>query len=68
MDPEFYAFLRKLEEYGKILGDNKTTLFLSTKRDLFDLLLNPPNPGKAPPVVKNPALPVSPVPKPGGQS
>ncbi len=68
VDPEFYAFLRKLEEYGKILGDNKTTLFLSTKRDLFDLLLNPPNPGKAPPVVNNPALPVSPVPKPGGQS
>jgi len=45
-DPDFYGFLRKLEEYGKILGDNKTTLFLSTKRDLFDLLLNPPNPGR----------------------
>ncbi len=55
-DPEFYTFLRKLEEYGKILGDNKTTLFLSTKRDLFDLLLNPPSPGR----LANPAASVGP--------
>lgn len=42
-DPAFYSFLRKLEEYGKILGENKTTLFLSTKREIFDLLLSPPS-------------------------
>lgn len=63
-DPEFYAFLRKLEEYGKILGDNKTTLFMSTKRDLFDLLMNPPNPARAgvvgaPPGQTQPAVPVT---------
>lgn len=44
-DPAFYSFLRKLEEYQKVLGDGKTTLLLSTHRELFDSLLNPPNPG-----------------------
>jgi membrane protease subunit HflC len=44
-DPEFYAFLKKLEEYGRILSDNKTVLLLSSHRDLFDLLLQPPQPG-----------------------
>jgi membrane protease subunit HflC len=43
-DPEFYAFLKKLEEYQRILGDNKTVLLLSSHRDLFDLLFNPPRP------------------------
>jgi membrane protease subunit HflC len=37
---EFYRFLRKLEDYARILGDNKTVLYLSTRRELFDLLLN----------------------------
>ena len=41
-DPEFYSFLRKLEEYQKILGDNRTTLLLSTHRELFDALFAPP--------------------------
>jgi modulator of FtsH protease HflC len=41
-DPQFYAFLKKLEEYQRILGDNKSTLLLSTHRELFDVLLNPP--------------------------
>ena len=43
-DVEFYAFLKKLEEYQRILGDNKTMLLLSSHRDLFDLLLHPPKP------------------------
>jgi membrane protease subunit HflC len=41
-DPQFYAFLKKLEEYQRILGDGKTTLLLSTGRELFDLLMKPP--------------------------
>jgi modulator of FtsH protease HflC len=41
-DPTFYAFLKKLEEYSNILGDNKTLLLLSSQRELFDLLLKPP--------------------------
>jgi membrane protease subunit HflC len=45
-DPQFYAFLKKLEEYQRILGDNKSTLLLSTHRELFDTLFNPPTPEK----------------------
>lgn len=45
-DPAFYTFLQKLEEYQRILGDNKSTLLLSTHRELFDTLFNPPTPGK----------------------
>jgi membrane protease subunit HflC len=48
-DPQFYAFLKKLEEYQKILGDNKTMLLLSTHRELFDTLFQPPAPNGAPP-------------------
>ena len=47
-DPAFYTFLRKLEEYQKVLGDGKTTLLLSTHRELFDSLLNPPAPAGKP--------------------
>jgi membrane protease subunit HflC len=43
-NPEFYAFLKKLEEYQRFLGDNKSVLLLSTHRDLFDLLFKPPRP------------------------
>jgi len=42
-DPEFYAFLKKLEEYQRILGD-RSVLLLSTHRALFDMLLQPPKP------------------------
>ena len=38
---DFYKFLKKLEDYGRILGDSKTILYLSTQRELFDVLLNP---------------------------
>ncbi len=41
-DPRFYAFLKKLEDYQRILGDNKSMLLLSTHRELFDLLYEPP--------------------------
>jgi membrane protease subunit HflC len=43
-DVEFYAFLKRLEEYQRILGDNKTVLLLSSHRELFDLLFHPPRP------------------------
>jgi modulator of FtsH protease HflC len=52
-DVEFYAFLKKLEEYQRILGDNKTVLLLSSHRDLFDLLFNPPQ-GRNGPQIPNP--------------
>ncbi len=42
-DPQFYSFLKKLEDYQRILGDNKSTLLLSAHRELFDALFNPPN-------------------------
>jgi membrane protease subunit HflC len=45
-DPQFYTFLKKLEEYQRMLGDNKSTLLLSTHRELFDVLFHPPTPGK----------------------
>jgi membrane protease subunit HflC len=48
-DVEFYAFLKKLEEYQRILGDNKTMLLLSSHGELFDVLFKPPKPsGPAP--------------------
>ncbi len=47
-DPQFYAFLKKLEEYQRILGDGKTVLLLSTHRELFDLLFRPPAPVDSP--------------------
>ena len=55
-DPSFYAFLRKLEEYQRVLGDGKSTLLLSTHRELFDALLDPPNP--APTKAATPLTPV----------
>jgi membrane protease subunit HflC len=53
-DPQFYSFLKKLEEYQRILGDNKTMLLLSTHREMFDALFQPPgangtSTGKTPP-------------------
>jgi membrane protease subunit HflC len=37
----FYKFLKKLEDYARILGESKNVLYLSTQREVFDLLLNP---------------------------
>jgi membrane protease subunit HflC len=54
-DVQFYAFLKKLEEYQRILGDNKSLLLLSSQRELFDLLLTPPKPDGSMP--KAPATP-----------
>src|SRR5262249_12786433 len=41
-DAGYYAFVKKLEFYKLIFGDNKTLLFLSTHREIFDLFNNPP--------------------------
>src|SRR5205807_4888349 len=41
-DPAFYAFLKQLSEYQRILGDNKTVLLLSSNREIFNLLFKPP--------------------------
>jgi membrane protease subunit HflC len=55
-DPEFYAFLKTLDEYQKILGDNKTMLLLSSKSGLFDLFFKPPKPtAPATPAVRDSA-------------
>jgi membrane protease subunit HflC len=69
-DPQFYSFLRQLEEYQRFLGDNKTMLLLSTHRGLFDTLFEPPGgngtaTGKT--AVVSPAVPASTPPKTGGQ-
>ena len=59
-DPQFYAFLKKLEDYQRILGDNKSMLLLSTHRELFDALFNPPNPGApTPPLPAVPTVPTA---------
>jgi regulator of protease activity HflC (stomatin/prohibitin superfamily) len=50
-DPEFYTFLRNLEEYQRILGDNKTLLLLSTHREMFDALFSPPGAARKSPAV-----------------
>lgn len=60
-DVEFYTFLKKLEEYQRILGDNKTVLLLSSHRELFDLLYKPPSPNGG--VPRPIAGPISPKPK-----
>jgi membrane protease subunit HflC len=44
-DPEFYVFLKKLDKLQSILGDSKTTLLLSSHREIFDMLFQPPRPG-----------------------
>jgi len=46
-DPEFYIFLKKLEKLQSILGDTKTTLLLSSHREIFNMLFEPPRPGSA---------------------
>jgi membrane protease subunit HflC len=62
-DPQFYAFLKKLDEYYKILGDGKSVLLLSTHRELFDALFQPPTPGSSPrPMAESPSKT-----KPGGE-
>jgi len=43
-DPEFYTFLQKLRTYQNILGDTRDVLLLSSKHELFDMLLKPPKP------------------------
>lgn len=42
MDRDFYTFLQKLKAYQNILGETRDVLLLSSRHELFDLLLNPP--------------------------
>lgn len=64
-DPQFFTFLNKLEQYQRILGDNKSTLLLSTHRELFDTLFNPPTPMRAPDGPDKTDKPSAPTPKQG---
>lgn len=41
-DPEFYAFLKKMEKLQSILADGRSMLLLSTHRPFFELLWGPP--------------------------
>jgi len=41
-DREFYAFLQKLAAYKLMLSETRDVLLLSSKNELFDMLLNPP--------------------------
>jgi len=43
-DPEFYAFLKQMEQLHAILGDARTMLLLSTHRPMFERLFQPPRP------------------------
>ncbi len=45
-DREFYTFLQKLKAYQTLLSETKDVLLLSTKNELFDMLLSPPKPAK----------------------
>jgi modulator of FtsH protease HflC len=41
-DHEFYTFLQKIKAYQSMLGDTRDVLLLSSRHELFDLLLKPP--------------------------
>jgi membrane protease subunit HflC len=43
-DRDFYAFLQKLAAYKLMLSETRDLLLLSSKNELFDMLLNPPKP------------------------
>jgi membrane protease subunit HflC len=41
-DPEFYKFVKSMENLQSIVGDQKTMLLLSTHRPMFEALFAPP--------------------------
>lgn len=41
-DPAFFAFLQKLSAYQRMLAESRDVLLLSSRHELFDLLLKPP--------------------------
>ena len=43
-DKEFYLFLQKLAAYKAMLSETRDLLLLSSKNEMFDMLLNPPKP------------------------
>jgi len=57
-DPEFYAFLKKMEKLQSILSDNRTVLLMSTQRPLFEMLFQPPRPGTSPATAPPASVPV----------
>jgi membrane protease subunit HflC len=67
-DPEFYTFLKKLENLQSILGDNKTVLLLSSNRPIFDMLFQPPRPNGAASTPRGNDNKKGPAPTPGTKS
>lgn len=53
LNPEFYSFLQKLKTYQRMLSDTRDVLLLSSKHELFDLLLRPPKTNGTPPSTGN---------------
>jgi membrane protease subunit HflC len=43
-DRDFYLFLQKLAAYKAMLSETRDILLLSSKNEMFDMLLNPPKP------------------------
>lgn len=43
-DRDFYLFLQKLAAYKAMLSETRDLLLLSSKNEMFDMLLNPPKP------------------------
>jgi membrane protease subunit HflC len=46
-DREFYTFLQKLKAYQAMLSETRDVLLLSSRNELFDLLLKPPANGSS---------------------
>jgi membrane protease subunit HflC len=65
-DRDFYAFLQKLEAYQRLFGEARDVLLLSSKHEMFDLLLKPPRANGPPPSLATPAAARDGT-KPGGQ-
>jgi membrane protease subunit HflC len=53
LDPEFYAFLQKIKTYQRVLSETRDVLLLSSRHELFDLLLRPPKTNGVPPTTGN---------------
>jgi membrane protease subunit HflC len=53
LDPEFYAFLQKIKTYQRVLSETRDVLLISSRHELFDLLLRPPKTNGVPPTTGN---------------
>jgi membrane protease subunit HflC len=54
-DRDFYTFLQKLDAYRKMLGEARDVLLLSSKHEIFDMLLKPPRPNAPSEVLPRPS-------------